>query len=105
MKHVSDAHQDLGLAIAARAAPAQAEVAHSTTRPWASVTFNGARHCYTLRIIGPDAADVARDLASRIGCDDFEIDGHLVADIFANDPIFSDGEALLSIEALTVEAA
>lgn len=78
----------------ARRAPGLA-VVESRSRPWASVTFTGARHRIVLTV--PDGQRTA--LLDGLDCDDLPLPGHIVADITAAD----DGAAIV-IEALTVEA-
>ncbi len=55
---------------------------HSET-DWASATFKGARHNFTIRFDGPGSHTYAETLIERIENDDLQISGHLVADITA----------------------
>jgi hypothetical protein len=103
MTNCPNPHRTLGAAILAKAAPAQARFTASSTVPWASVTFSGARHLFTLELRGPQGPSLARYIARTIQCDEFNIDGHLVADIIANPPKIGDDVTTLEIEALTVE--
>ena len=73
---------------------------------WRSLTFNGERHEFDLRILGPNA-----QLAMECMCDgledaEFSIRGVVVADIaLAGAPAHApDGSITLTIEALTVAA-
>lgn len=50
---------------------------------WASATFHGARHNFTIRFDGPGSHTFAETLIEQICNDDIEIRGHLVADITA----------------------
>ena len=49
-------------------------------RPWASATFVGARHYWTLEIFGKDHVRVANRLETIISEYEFTIRGHVVAD-------------------------
>lgn len=75
---------------------------HSTD--WNSLTFQGERHCISLRIPAPRAVGIASKLVEGLEDADFSIPGQIVADIalarpFAMQP---DGAILVEIEALTV---
>lgn len=52
----------------------------TSSRPWASATFIGARHSITLRIGGPDHVERAEAFASNLPDAQFSIYGHIVAD-------------------------
>ncbi len=69
---------------------------------WQSLTFIGERHEFQLRVAGPNAFEVVSRLLS--GLDEFEIPGHLVADIIViGEPRRQhDGSVTVSMEALTV---
>lgn len=71
---------------------------------WQSLTFVGERHEIELRIPGPDAASVAIRLEDRLSEEEFDLPGHVVADIqLARPPIeHRDGTITLEIEALTI---
>jgi len=75
-------------------------IASSRERPWASVTFSGARHWIALEIEREGSAAFAAMLPEA----EFSLSGHLVADlaVMACEP--QGDRALLHIEALTVEA-
>ncbi|HYN45794.1 MAG TPA: hypothetical protein VES64_03795 [Allosphingosinicella sp.] len=84
---------------------ATAEIEALVSRPWASITFSGERHRLTFRIEGeraPDAADAFLDgLSER----EFELRGHIMADIALVEDA-RDGDTIrLTLEALTVEAS
>jgi hypothetical protein len=72
---------------------------------WQSLTFIGERHLLQLRIAGEDAAGLAARMVDGLGDAEFEIAGHVVADICcAGEPqLADDGSVTLRIEALTVE--
>lgn len=83
------------LRIAAEAAGVAIEIVASTATPWASATFNGARHHLTL--IG-DGAGFAPWLANLPEAD-LPLRGHLVADLV----VTSAAERTATIEILSVE--
>lgn len=71
------------------------------SRPWASVTFSGARHRMTLDARATPGLD--RWLAALPEAE-FALRGHLVADLTVASVEHRDGRARVAIEALTVEA-
>ncbi|MDB5684214.1 MAG: hypothetical protein JWM75_1912 [Sphingomonas bacterium] len=101
-----DAHRALIRALCAKAGGCDgATIEDARSEVWASATFRGARHGMTLRITGEDAAIRAERLAEEMAGIEFDLPGHLVADIavIARSST-ADGETL-EIEALTVEDA
>ena len=73
------------------------------SRSWASATFTGARHELGFRITGEGAAAAVQAFAERLDAREFELRGHIVADIslVAKEPLPE--SARIRIEALTVE--
>lgn len=102
MKMSRDPHTALANAIIKSATTAS--ISQSSSRPWASITFAGLTHSFTVRFGGHEAEVQARSMAARISCDEFDIRGHLVADISAQEPVIDGDTATIEIEALTVEA-
>ena len=101
-----DAHRMLIKALEARAGGApQATVAAARSEAWASATFRGARHMIGLRLAGDGAHDRAARLAGEIDAIEFELPGHLVADITVVGREDGAEGIALQIEALTVEDA
>ncbi|MFC3174692.1 hypothetical protein ACFOD9_10545 [Novosphingobium bradum] len=49
-------------------------------RPWASVTFSGARHTLALAFAGADAIAAAERVIAELADHEFDIPGHIVAD-------------------------
>jgi hypothetical protein len=96
-------HALLESALIKQCAPCTAKVTESTSRPWASITFTGARHVIHMSITGPQALAKAAALKQSLSCAEFDLPGHLVADIIAADPQSDGDDATLTIEALTVE--
>lgn len=74
------------------------------SRQWQSLLFDGARHSIRIALPG-EHVDLALAVVHELVDDRaFEIPGHVVADIRLAAIDRRDGEALLDIEALTVEA-
>lgn len=73
------------------------------SRPWASVTFAGARHALVLLVSGPGAQAGADAFSAGLDTAEFKLRGHILADIalMSREPA-GDG-VRLRIEALTVE--
>lgn len=72
---------------------------------WQSLTFTGERHEFTLRIAAPDPKRIAAALAEGLADAEFEIAGHVVADLAALPAMIEpDGSIMVRIEALTVSA-
>lgn len=95
MARFPDPHSRLGNALANAY---QAQMIRSRQTPWASATFSGARHHYVLRM----PCDAQPD---STGLDDHEFDlpGHILADLSINNLNKDGGAFLFTIEALTVE--
>lgn len=71
---------------------------------WQSLTFVGERHEIDLRVTGPAPSALAARIAAQIDQVEFDIAGHIVADIqLARAPVtHRDGSIGLAIEALTI---
>ena len=71
---------------------------------WQSLTFVGERHEFTLRLTGPDAWEAAQRISHGLAEAEFELAGHIVADIAAAAGLqrTSDGSVVLNVEALTI---
>ncbi len=93
----ANAHRALTTALLKLATPA--EIPTSQERPWASVTFTGARHWVALSVGPARAAEIAALLPDH----EFDLPGHLVADIVVTGTKPDGERTLLEIEALTVE--
>ena len=88
--------------LASRLSPARVTLVEGVSKPWASVTFSGERHELTLLVEGEGAASRCQCLQRTICCEEFDLNGNLVADIIMNN-LSSDGAAVrLDLEALTV---
>ena len=71
---------------------------------WQSLTFVGERHLLALRLVGPNPDDTLNRLTSGLADAEFEIPGHIVADIaLIGPPRHEDeGTITLDLEALTI---
>lgn len=81
------------------------EIEELGSRPWASVTFSGARHRLAVRFEGPGAGAAADAFLDGLAEREFALAGHVLADIAlvwdARAP--HEDQARLTLEALTVE--
>lgn len=87
------------LRIAAEAAGVSIAIPESVWTPWASATFNGARHRLTLR---SDDAGFAPWLATLPDAE-LPLRGHLVADLIVTGGTAGPDGSMATIEVLTVE--
>jgi hypothetical protein len=105
---MSEAASGLLRALFARATVPRDRILLSELRSvdWQSLTFIGERHQICLRIPGPDADAIAQRLTAGIEEAEFDISGHLVADISLAEPPRhnTDGSISVEIEALTIAA-
>jgi hypothetical protein len=76
-----------------------------SSRSWASATFTGARHELTFRIEGDGAKAAADAFLAGLSAAEFQLRGHIMADIALLWEERVDGEdsVRVSLEALTVE--
>lgn len=74
-----DPHTRAIAQLLALAGPDSSVIATSS-RPWASATFLGAKHTVELLIGGSDAIDRAETFARALPDAEFSISGHIVAD-------------------------
>jgi hypothetical protein len=83
----------------------QFRVDELSSRAWASVTFSGARHKVAFTLEGEDASAAAEAFLARIGEAQFELRGHILADValIAEERAPEGDRASIRIEALTVE--
>lgn len=97
-----DPHTRLGKALLAKLGSEDVEIRASSSRAWASITFSGARHIFTLALVGSKATKRAQEFADHIAWEDFEVARHLVADIIVAHADYGADFATLTVEALTV---
>jgi hypothetical protein len=74
-----------------------------SSRRWASVTFQGARHELAFRLEGEGAEEAAGRFLSGLHARDFALRGHLLADLSLVAEERRPGCARIRLEALTVE--
>ena len=105
--HRANPHKALIAALAKHLSPVALQVDDSHETGWASATFTGARHSFSLAISGAGAAEALAKLEREIGEAEFDLAGHLVADILITarrtDWHVSPPVIRIEIEALTVE--
>ena len=73
------------------------------SRSWASVTFSGARHELAFRLEGPGAEAAAASFCEGLSVAEFDLRGHILADIALVSQERSADCARIRLEALTVE--
>jgi hypothetical protein len=73
------------------------------TRGWASVTFSGARHELAFRVEGEGAESEVSRFLSGLAAKEFDLRGHILADIALVSEERRPGCARVRLEALTVE--
>lgn len=100
------AERPLGRALAAAFAEhgAMTFVEEIAGTPWASATFSGSRHRIALRLTGPEAELAADSVLADLGEREFALPGHILIDIACEAEKRIEGEVLLTLEALTIEA-
>ena len=75
------------------------------SRAWASITFSGARHELAFRLEGDGAEESAGRFLSGLESAEFDLRGHILADIALVSEERTPGCARIRLEALTVEDA
>jgi hypothetical protein len=105
MKHFTDATSALLRSVCASFVSFDLTVEEIRSRSWASVTFAGARHELVFRIEGEGAAEAADHFIRHLEAKEFELRGHIMADIALVSEERKDGGDMVRIglEALTVE--
>jgi hypothetical protein len=79
------------------------ELEEMRSRRWASVTFQGARIALAFRLEGAGAEEAAGRFLSGLDARNFELRGHLLADVSLVAEERRPGFARIRLEALTVE--
>lgn len=75
------------------------------SRRWASITFSGERHRLRLSLAGAAAASAADAFLDGLAEREFELPGHILADIALVEDKREGDSVRLTLEALTVEAS
>lgn len=73
------------------------------SRSWASVTFSGARHELAFRLEGPGAEQAGSRFLAELDVAEFELRGHILADIALVSEERRPGWVRIRLEALTVD--
>jgi hypothetical protein len=79
------------------------QVEELRSRGWASATFAGARHELRFTVEGEGAEEAAKNFLAGLEAAEFELPGHIVADIALRSEERRPGFARIALEALTVE--
>ena len=108
MKPNPDPASALLRALAVSMAPVDVTVVEVRSRSWNSATFSGARHQLTLGVAGGaagGAGGATEALLERLHCGEFNLPGHIVADIGLIDEARRDGEDSVTVrlDVLTLE--
>ena len=104
MKQMNDATTAFLRSIRANFVKFRMTVEEIRSRSWASATFAGARHELTFRIDGEGAAAAADAFLQNLGTAEFDLRGHILADIaLVSEERIDGGPVRISLEALTVE--
>ena len=73
------------------------------SRGWASVTFTGARHRIAFSLDGDGAGEAADSFLGSLAEAEFDLRGHILADVSLAGEERAEGTVRISLEALTVE--
>ena len=80
-------------------------IGHFRSVDWQSLTFFGERHEISLRIPAPDAGIALASLRDELADAEWDLNGHVVADILiVGEKAADDGSVLVNLEALTLTA-
>lgn len=92
------------LAARASLAPDRTLLSAVTTTDWHSLTLEGERHRFTLRLTGAGAVEAGAAMCQDLEDAEFAVPGWIVADIAVErgPAIGSDGSVEIGIEALTI---
>jgi hypothetical protein len=96
MARFPDPHARLGCALTDLSG---GEIVESRQSPWASATFTGARHQFILHLASATPTDVLCALDEQ----EFNLPGHVLADIVMSDFNMQGDRNRVTIDALTVE--
>lgn len=102
---MSDPVKAIARRVARRCLPfATAALSNGSSRPWRSLLFDGARHHITFSISGARLDEAIEAVRDEVDTADFAIAGHLVAELRVAGVIRTGDEALITLDALTIEA-
>ncbi|HEX8532599.1 MAG TPA: hypothetical protein VF662_00360 [Allosphingosinicella sp.] len=105
MKRFTDATSEVLRALRASFVALELVFEEIRSRSWASVTFSGARHELCFRVSGDGAAEAADRFIHHLEAREFDLRGHIMADMALVSEERPDGAdwVRISVEALTVE--
>jgi hypothetical protein len=105
MKAMNDATSALLRAVRGRFEGLDFTIEEVKSRSWASATFVGARHELSFRIEGERAQQAADAFLKDLDVAEFQLRGHVLADIalVSEERIDGGASVTVSLEALTVE--
>ena len=87
----------------AKRAGAQPIVEDVRSTPWSSITFSGARHCFSLHFDGAQAADHLHALCDGLDYAEFDLSTHILVDIAIIEDRTDSERGIVVIEALTID--
>jgi hypothetical protein len=86
------------------AALATTTISGQSSVPWRSLLFDGGHHRIALNLSGDHVEAAIDAIRDGIGSDDFTISGHLIAELALSEIDRSGGDALITLDALTIQA-
>lgn len=103
---MSDPVKAIARSIGGRCTPfATTAIRHRRSAQWQSLLFDGARHRIGLAVRGERRDKALAAVRDAVSAGDLAISGHLIVDLRIADVECGDEEALVTLEALTVEAS
>jgi hypothetical protein len=103
---MSDPVRAIARTLGQRCVPfATAEIRHRHSAPWRSLLFDGARHRIGLALSGEGSDAAVSAACDAISASDLAIAGHLLVELSIADVECHDEEVLVTLDALTIEAA
>jgi hypothetical protein len=97
----NDSHIQICAALIGLFPPTSVEILSAKEIRWSSITFSGSRHKLCFKAMGDNGSRYFNSVAKGLRRAEFWLKGHIVADV----AIVSQTANMLTLEALTVEAA
>ncbi len=104
-RKLSDVATQLSAAVSKALGSGQIELVSTRHSKWASITFTGARHELRFAVKGDATDPCLQKKINALSDDHLPIRGHIVAEIYASMDVSGAGEAMIKVEALTVDAS
>ena len=102
---MSDPLKAIARRITRRCLPyATAAIREGRSEPWRSLLFDGARHRIALIISGERIDEAIAAMRDEVDLADFAITGHLIAELRVTEVDRNGGDALVTLDALTIES-